>query len=240
MKEDSHEKGFLNFVEKVSNVGVKSNISNARMGVFQNLFQKKQFKQIMVEMKEDMRLKTRIFYKFIPDSEIISSIRGNPFSSEILRMYKEYDIPFNRNKEPATIRFSDPPPFGTKSFENHRFEISIGETMQYESAESFVYLLAHEFSHIVLYSIRHPLMDSEFATDICAIILGYGDVMRKGRILAGKVKLGYLTDQQFEIACGVVDEKKPYYAKSGNDNFFFDAMKSIFGNYRSNLIFDKF
>ncbi len=208
MEETSHDKGFLNFVNEVSSVGIKNNISHDRMHAFRNLFEEEKFNQLILGMKKDMRLETKIFYKFQPDSELVSSMGSSPFSSEILRMYKEYNIPFDRSKEPAFVRFSEPPYFGTKSFENHRFELVIGETMKYESAEAFVYLVAHELSHIVLHSIRHRLKQSEIATDICAIILGYGDVMRKGRVLAGNVGLGYLTDEQFEIAYEIIDQKK--------------------------------
>ena len=239
MEDNSHDKGFLNFVSDIFGVGIKENISKDRMSVFRDLFKKENFNQFIWEMKEDMNLKTRIFFKFHPDSELISRIKGNPFLAEILGTYKEYNIPFDRHKEPATIRFSEPLLFGTESFENHRFELLIGETMKYESVESFIYLLAHELSHIVLHSIKHPLRHSEVATDICAIILGYGDVMRKGRILSGNVRLGYLTDEQFEIAYEFIDQKRTGYVEIIDNGSFLDTVRNVVRNFGNKFVPEK-
>ncbi|HEX8974025.1 MAG TPA: hypothetical protein VF817_00885 [Patescibacteria group bacterium] len=175
-------------------------ISEKRIELFKGLLQRRRYDEVVAKMLGDMALKTRVGYKFVEDSYLLNELKKSGVSDEFMHVVAS-GLPFDRYREPARIMVSDAVPlYGTDSFNKHIFRMEIGETMKYESAESFIALLAHEFSHIFLYAIRHPLRESEVATDLCAIALGYGDVIRIGRLLCSDSILGYLDSEQFKMA----------------------------------------
>lgn len=82
--------------------------------------------------------------------------------------------------------------------------------------------MAHELSHVLLDSLRHPDRDSELHTDLVPLVLGFRACVRTGRkevqsTMANDGRLqtqtsiyGYLTDKQFEYACDI-----KHFASSG-------------------------
>ena len=82
--------------------------------------------------------------------------------------------------------------------------------------ETFIMLIAHELCHILLHSIRYKQSDNEIYTDLAAMILGFTEVMRFGRIVdhvkegfisteTTRVTYGYLSDSQFDFAYTKID-----------------------------------
>jgi len=78
--------------------------------------------------------------------------------------------------------------------------------------ESFVAVMAHELSHVLLHSLRHPQRESELHTDLVPLLLGFRPIVSVGRTHVehrsqGDVAttFGYLTDAQFDFAVGHVD-----------------------------------
>jgi hypothetical protein len=76
-------------------------------------------------------------------------------------------------------------------------------------------MMAHELSHVLLASLWSPHKDSELHTDLVPIILGFRDVVRRGRktventtsgntTTTHTTTYGYLTDSQFECASNYV------------------------------------
>lgn len=55
------------------------------------------------------------------------------------------------------------------------------EELYLTSLEAVVYRFAHELSHVLLYAMRHPLCEVETATDLCVMVMGYGEALVKGR-----------------------------------------------------------
>ena len=94
---------------------------------------------------------------------------------------------------------SNIPIFGTRDFETYKVAIFIFDWIKSYPFETFALSITHELSHIVLRAIRHPLEADEIAVDLTAMILGFHDIYRLGRI-SGNKKLGYLDDHQFQIA----------------------------------------
>jgi hypothetical protein len=83
------------------------------------------------------------------------------------------------------------------------------------TALPLVAVMAHELSHVLLGSLYHPNRDSELHTDLVPILLGFRDCVRRGRkdirqtttdggTRTHTTTYGYLTDEQFEFACGKV------------------------------------
>jgi len=60
-----------------------------------------------------------------------------------------------------------------------KIEIAIKKSIT-KKYETFVYVIAHELSHIILHGKYHKLKDSEEATDIYAIISGFAEIIKDG------------------------------------------------------------
>jgi hypothetical protein len=106
------------------------------------------------------------------------------------------------------------PFFGSSSLTGYPINVRVSENC-FESPETFVAVMAHELSHVLLRSLAHPNKESELHTDLVPIMLGFRDCVRMGRkniqqtTTAGRTithttTYGYLTDQQFEFACNKV------------------------------------
>lgn len=74
---------------------------------------------------------------------------------------------------------------------------------------TFCSVIAHELCHIVLHSLQHPQRQSEIATDLTAMALGFSSLMKKGRVIEEGCFLtsnvGYLSDHQFNEAYNTLE-----------------------------------
>ncbi len=106
------------------------------------------------------------------------------------------------------------PRFGSSALQDYPIRVRVSENC-HECPETFVAIMAHELSHVLLASLSHPKKDSELHTDLVPIILGFRNVVRKGRknikettngntITTRTTTYGYLTDSQFDFACRYV------------------------------------
>lgn len=102
------------------------------------------------------------------------------------------------------------PLINTPAFNNFKMVVSIKESTKI-SYETFIYTLSHELSHALLFSMRHPLKESEEATDLLVLIMGFGNIMRKG--IKDERKTGHYARDGFTqftqsrtIICGYLGE----------------------------------
>lgn len=111
---------------------------------------------------------------------------------------------------------SNLPLFG--SAELRRYPISVLITPAFRTAkpETGITILAHELSHVLLHSLRHPERDSEVFTDLVPLMLGFAEIVQRGRTVSsetyqGRVThtttttYGYLSDADFSFALRRVD-----------------------------------
>jgi len=106
------------------------------------------------------------------------------------------------------------PLYGTSSFANFPVDVKVSENIK-EHPDTFMAIMAHELSHIVLNSLRYDEKDNEIYTDITAMLLGFNEVMRFGRetikehqeyslssttTITETTTYGYLSDKQFAFA----------------------------------------
>ena len=69
------------------------------------------------------------------------------------------------------------PPYGSRSLGEETIDVFTYDIFLSESSfESIVFTIAHELSHIVLWSTRSMFAPSERATDVCAMMLGYDGI----------------------------------------------------------------
>jgi hypothetical protein len=122
-----------------------------------------------------------------------------------------------RGIEGITAQVSIPqhlPMFGSSGLQGYPIPVRVSENC-HEHPETFVSIMAHELSHVLLASLWHPEKDSELHTDLVPIILGFRDIVQRGRktvqsTTSGDVTTtrtttyGYLTDSQCDFACSHV------------------------------------
>lgn len=123
-----------------------------------------------------------------------------------------------RGREGITAQVSIPdslPFYGTPALQGFPIQVRVsGNARRYP--HTFMAIMAHELSHIVLHSLWHTEKDNEIYTDVAAMLLGFAGVMRRGRHIEETTQIGmgwtqrattqfgYLTDYQFEFALGRV------------------------------------
>jgi hypothetical protein len=105
---------------------------------------------------------------------------------------------------------SDLPLYGTPKLQGFRISVKVSDNCR-KHAETFMALMAHELSHVLLHSIWHTQKDNEIYTDLTAMILGFSDIIRIGRKVVetqyystfsqtSTTTYGYLSDKQFDFA----------------------------------------
>jgi len=132
-----------------------------------------------------------------------------------------------RGVEGITAQVSIPsylPLYGTPGLNGFPISVKISDNCL-EYPETFMAIMAHELSHIVLHSLRHKQKDNEFYTDLTAMILGFSLVILGGRkhVETKNVQTknyglfsetttetltttyGYLSDEQFNFAFNRID-----------------------------------
>ncbi|MDP2856547.1 MAG: hypothetical protein Q8P50_01040, partial [Bacillota bacterium] len=106
------------------------------------------------------------------------------------------------------------PMFGTSGLQGFPIRVRVSESC-YAHPDTFVAIMAHELSHVLLASLWSPHKDSELYTDLVPIVLGFRDAVRRGRKTINvatsgstttrrSTTYGYLTDAQFDFACNYV------------------------------------
>lgn len=122
-----------------------------------------------------------------------------------------------RGAESITAQVAIPrdlPLFDSPGLRDYPVHVRVSENC-HEHPDTFVTVILHELSHVLLASLRHPRKDSEVHTDLVPLLLGFGGVVRRGRKMAVSTingdrtitrttTYGYLTDAQFEFACWYV------------------------------------
>lgn len=108
------------------------------------------------------------------------------------------------------------PLYGTPGLENFPIRVKISKDCA-DNSTTFIAIMAHELSHIVLHSLWHKEKDNEVYTDLTAMMLGFSAVMNEGRKTVKTTEYsnrtetqtttyGYLSDRQFAFAYGRIEE----------------------------------
>lgn len=109
---------------------------------------------------------------------------------------------------------SNLPPFGSNAMIKFPIKVKLSEDCR-ENPESFITVMAHELSHVLLYSMFHEKKEDEYYTDLTAMIVGFLKVMKVGRKVVKRTteekigyqevtirvtSFGYLSDSNFKFA----------------------------------------
>jgi len=106
------------------------------------------------------------------------------------------------------------PFYGSSALNGYPINVKISDNCT-EHPVVFSMIMAHELSHVLLYSLGHPKKENEFYTDLTAIMLGFQNIFQNGRKITSTevehgfintttktqtTNYGYLNDNQFDFA----------------------------------------
>ena len=107
------------------------------------------------------------------------------------------------------------PMYGSSSLVGYPIPVRVSENCC-ECPETFIAMMAHELSHVLLRSLMHPKSSNELYTEIVPILLGFSRIIDAGRKVINRswsgntvtkrtTSYGYLEDWQFRAACDRVE-----------------------------------
>lgn len=125
-----------------------------------------------------------------------------------IRVRKYSEEKWHTPNATAVIGIPDPMPrFGTMEFKQMEIVIEIRDAIK-NNFYPFIKTIAHELSHVIMFSTKHELCHSEVATDLCAMVFGFSDFFMKGHTIITMInplfqevkRTGYLNESQIKIA----------------------------------------
>jgi len=194
--------------ELIGCFGVKEDMSSdALIG----LLRKKKTEERVQEIATRFSLPIRISLSYVPNDFRPDNTDG--FRSSALSRTDWT----GRGIEGIVAQVSIPqhlPMFGTSGLQDYPIEVRVSENC-HAHPDTFVAIMAHELSHVLLASLMSLHKDSELHTDLVPILLGFRDAVRRGRKTSESTTsgntttthtatYGYLTDSQFKFACSHV------------------------------------
>lgn len=118
----------------------------------------------------------------------------------------------------------DLPSYGMVTLIDFPIEVRLSSDCA-NNPDTLISVMAHELSHILLYSMQYSKKENEFYTDLTAMVLGFKEVMRTGRKVTNvekkterisnttrttttthTINYGYLSDNNFDYALKVIDK----------------------------------
>ncbi len=85
------------------------------------------------------------------------------------------------------------PLFGSAELRRYPISVLITPTFRTAKPETAITILAHELSHVLLHSLRHPQRDSEVFTDLVPLVLGFAEIVQRGRRVSSETHEGAAT-----------------------------------------------
>ena len=144
------------YFEELRVLGVKPKID---LSTLQKLHKKRKFTKMFNEVRRHLGINCRFVFSRVR--------KGGPERSPAWIM-----LPMNM------------PQWGTDAFKELKLEVYFRNEFLYDvPLETAVFAMAHECSHVILNSTRHPLQYEERAVDLTAMMLGFAEVYCLGRII---------------------------------------------------------
>ena len=102
------------------------------------------------------------------------------------------------------------PLYGSSQLKDFPIRVKVSEGCMAQP-RTFVAIMAHELSHVLLRSLGHPECDNEVYTDLTAMLMGFSEIMDQGRKVVRRTArgervqthtttYGYLEDYEFDFA----------------------------------------
>lgn len=190
--------------ELIPTLGVREFINHERLVA---LVGSNKIKEAIKGIALDLGLPIEVNVSYLPKGYRPSSNDG--FRSTHLVKTDQH----NRGVGGITAQVSIPsnlPFYGSPSMVNFPINVRLSENYA-ENPATLISIIAHELSHIVLYSLWNKEKENEFYTDLTAMTLGFANIMKTGRKIIKVTQLpnathtstttyGYLSDDNFSFA----------------------------------------
>jgi hypothetical protein len=208
----------------LTTVGVKEYINHDRLI---SLVNSKKIKEAIKEIAKYLGLPIEVNLSYVPKGYRPGANDGFQSTHLVKTDWR------GRGTGGITAQVSIPgnlPFYGTPGMINFPISIRVSENCA-ENPATFISVMAHELSHIVLYSLWHKEKENEFYTDLTAMMLGYGDIMRTGRKV---VKTESFTDHGFLSSQTTTSTQTTTYGYLSDDNFNFahERISKILNTYK--------
>lgn len=139
------------------------------------------------------------------------------------------------------------PAFGSESMKGFNIDIKVGNNKIDDPVHLF-FIIAHEMSHVFLYSVYSKFKSNEYATDLNLLVFGFKELCWEGRKTKDQSQnnsdgstssltttYGYLNDSEFEFAyseiirrkLAIIAKVKVFDKLSKSTEEIFDSMKML-------------
>ena len=210
-----------NYIEEAietlaDSIGIKDNVDNQKII---SLIRQRKVKEGIKEIAKCLGLPIEINLSYVPKGYHPGTT--NNFHSTYL-VKTDWR---GRGSEGITAQVSIPgylPMYGTSELNDFPISVRVSENCA-NSPATFIAIMAHELSHIVLHSLWHKEKDNEIYTDITAMMLGFSNIIKSGRKV---IKTNTLTDYGFfsNTTTTTVETTTYGYLSDNNFNFAFNKI----------------
>ncbi len=183
-----------------------------------SLVHSKKIKEAVKEIAEHLGLPIDINLSYVPKGYRPSATDGFQSTHLVKTDWR------GRGTAGITAQVSVPsnlPLYGTPGMTNFPIRVRVSEDCGDHPA-TFIGIMAHELSHIVLYSMWHKEKENEFYTDLTAMMLGFAEVVRSGRKV---VKTDTKTERGFLSSETTTTTQTTTYGYLSDENFIFASDK---------------
>ena len=218
-----------NYIEEAiktlsDSIGLKDNIDDQKII---SLIRQGKVKEGIIEIAKCLRLPIEINLSYVPKGYHPGNT--NTFHSTHL-VKTDWR---GRGSEGITAQVSIPgylPMYGTSGLNNFPISVRVSENCA-DNPATFIAVMAHELSHIVLHLLWHKEKDNEIYTDITAMMLGFSNIIKNGRKV---IKTSSSTDYGFlSNTTTTTTETTTYgYLSDENFNFAFNKIEEILNRYK--------
>lgn len=190
-------------------LGVKERIE---YGYLQDMLEEGKAKDCVEAIAHTMGLPISVILSYVPSVYRGTSTFGQRFTShEIVKTIGTGKI--RKGTESITAQVSAPsilPFFGSPSLKNYFVTVKVSDNAT-KYPITFMAIMAHELSHILLRTMQHREKDNEVYTDLTSMLLGFNEVVKMGRKVVEQdigttetttytTTYGYLSDSGFDYA----------------------------------------
>lgn len=183
-------------------VGVKECISN---GLLWQLLREGKTKDCVEGIANYLGLPISVVLSYVPSVYPGTTVPGHGFVSQELAKTDST----GKGVESITAQVSAPdnlPLFGSSNLRNYFVTVRVSDNVA-NHPWTFMAMMAHELSHILLRSLQDREWDNEVYTDIASMLLGFNEVVNRGRTVVEQdsnvtrtTTYGYLSDTGFSYA----------------------------------------
>lgn len=162
--------------ELIKLFGIRDDIDSNQL---LKLLQERKIKQCIDNIAIFLGLPVKIDLVYVPASYACRTAADNSFeSSEIVKTDSK-----RVGSEGIVAQVAIPsyiPPYGSNSLRGFQIKVKVSENCV-KYPESFIAVISHELSHILLATVSSKQAHNEFYTDLTPMILGFTRILRDGR-----------------------------------------------------------